>query len=326
MDNYKILAHLDIEKVVNHLHEEVYSEYGLLQDIKLAGDNIMITCPYHSGGTEKNVSMGVTLEDKGDTKKGTCHCFTCNTTTNLVDMISFVHGRNDNGKFGRNWLSKNYLVDTDIRTPINIIKQKVESTNYVSNTVVNRYAENIPTYVLNRGVSIDVASYFKVGYSKKEHHVIFPVYDHNGVCRFIQRRAIDFKYFSNDEGADKGSILYGFYQLTEVIKNSIDVLDLKELYVVESIIDALYLWSNGKSAVATLQAVPTKEQISFIKKLPHKIIIGAQDNDPAGIRGFDVLKKSIKGKLIKRFNFPHYAKDVNDIPPNELLKINHRIV
>jgi DNA primase len=82
------------------------------------------------------------------------------------------------------------------------------------------------------------------------------------------------------------------------------------------------LWSNGKLAVATLQAVPTNEQIALLNKYPVKIIVAAQDNDKAGKRGASIMRQKLKGKIVKRFIFPTGTKDVNDVQPMYLVK-NH---
>jgi DNA primase len=158
-----------------------------------------------------------------------------------------------------------------------------------------------------------VASYFKVGYDKEKNAAVFPVYDEDGICRFIQRRMINYKFFENTEEADKASLLYGLDKVYEQMESDSGVVDLTELYVVESIIDALYLWSNGKVAVATLQSVITDEHLELLKQVPIKNIIAAQDNDKSGNIGASLLRKKLRTKIIRRLVFPDGCKDVNDL-------------
>jgi len=327
LDNYNILSQLDIIEIMETLQEETYQNTKYLREVKRTGNNMMITCPYHSGGTEQNVSMGVTIDDNDKSRKGTCHCFTCHITVDLLTLIGFVNGVNDVGQFGNKWVHKEYLIydNTEERQPIKAFKQKEKVTPLlIPEEEVLVYAEQIPAYIINRGVTLEIADRFNVGYDKEKHSVTFPVYDKDGRCRFIQRRSIDSKYFLNTEGADKDSTLYGIDQLYKELQTGNS--GIMELYVVESIIDALYLWSNGKYGVATMQAIPTKAQLKLLNDLPIKTLIAAQDNDNAGIRGALYLRKHLSSKLIKRFMFPDYAKDINDIPSNVLSEIRTTLI
>jgi DNA primase len=317
MNNYDLLANLDMEKLVTDLRNDIMYDTVYLRDTKIAGDNIMVTCPYHKEGMENHVSMGITLQNNEKSRKGTCHCFMCNITVDFLTMVGFVNGVDDFGQFGRKWIYKNYLVfdDSEKRKPIklNIGKKHKEEQLLISEEEVNKYSQAIPNYVLNRGISIEVASYFKVGYDKEKNAAVFPVYDEDGICIFIQRRMINYKFFENTEEADKASLLYGLDKVYEQMESDSGVVDLTELYVVESIIDALYLWSNGKVAVATLQAVITDEHLELLKQVPIKNIIAAQDNDKSGNIGASLLRKKLRTKIIRRLVFPDGCKDVNDL-------------
>jgi hypothetical protein len=329
MDNYDLLVNLDMETLVNDLREEIRFDTVYLRDVKIAGDNIMVSCPYHAGGMEEHVSMGITLEDNDKARKGTCHCFMCNTTVDFLTMVGFVNGVDDFGAYGRKWLYKNYLVfdDEEKREPIKINIGKLQGKNdtqkmVIDDETVEKYSKQIPNYVLKRGINVDVASYFNVGYDEEKNAAVFPVYDENGVCRFIQRRMINYKFFENTEEADKASLLYGLDKVYEQLEYDSGLVDLTELYVVESIIDALYLWSNGKLAVATLQAVVTKEQLELLRQVPIKNIVAAQDNDKSGNIGANLLRKKLKTKIIRRLLFPEGCKDVNDLT-EDYIRENH---
>ena len=272
--------------------------------------------------------MGIAINETSKSKKGTCHCFTCNETLDLLDLISYVYGYNDGGLYGKKWVQEVFGgLEEQERTVINIVPEPTTlEKNYVSNTVVNMYAQKIPNYVLNRGISLDVASYFNVGYDDTCDAAVFPVYDIDGVCRFLQRRGIGFKFFRNDEGADKDSALYGLYQVMEQYTNQTGLLDFTKLYVTESIIDALYLWSHNKPAIATMQAIPTKKQLEIINSLPFKKLVAAQDNDEAGHKGANVLRDRVRDKLVERLVFPPNTKDVNDLSTTQIEQLMTTII
>ena len=79
-------------------------------------DDIMTNCPLHKGGQERKPSFGISKADMR------CHCFTCGWAGTLDQMISEVFGHyEDNGEFGRRWLSKNFLtVAVESRKPLNL--------------------------------------------------------------------------------------------------------------------------------------------------------------------------------------------------------------
>ena len=67
------------------------------------GSDIMVQCPYHGNGQERKPSMGIRKSD------GICHCFACNQTHTLPELISFCFGHDDVlGKDGWSWLIKNF--------------------------------------------------------------------------------------------------------------------------------------------------------------------------------------------------------------------------
>ena len=91
-----ILAELKLQLTSNGI--------TLLNKVVDSGDNVMVCCPYHKNGQERRPSAGIKKSD------GLFHCLACGHTTDLPSMISHCFGYYDDfGKFGWNWLMKNYL-------------------------------------------------------------------------------------------------------------------------------------------------------------------------------------------------------------------------
>lgn len=331
-----ILNFLDVEEVITDLKQDLFANgIPYLRDVRPIGGDLMVTCPYHGEGVENKPSMGITTIEKnkeGNTyPKGTCHCFTCNTTVDLTTLISDVFGYADGGMYGIKWLTKKYAFYTEEnRKPIRIGPQQQEELkieyvpeeNYLPYTGVD-----IP-YMYNRGISKGVLEYFQIGYNAQTREVIFPVMDPEGRCLLLQRRHTQIKMFNNDNVPYKGLTLYGYDKIVDHLEQG-SQFDLSTLYVVESAIDALYLWTHGKPAVALLQAVPTKQQIELLKKLPILKIVAAQDNDKAGTLGAWLLKKYLfKSKLITRVIFPNDSnvKDINDLSSLQIQELCSTIV
>jgi DNA primase len=212
-------------------------------------------------------------------------------------------------------------------------KEETEPVQFVPEELYVPYIANKHPYLLNRGISPAVIEYFKVGYNPDTGNVIFPVMDSEGNCLLIQRRSVSYKFFNNDESPYKGLTLYGYDKVLSHIREG-SHLDLSTVYVVESAIDALYLWSYGKLAVALLQGVPTKEQIELLNALPVRVVVASQDTDETGMLGAWLLKTRLNdSKLVKRVVFPKTnditgkaIKDINDLSSLQIQSISSTIV
>ena len=91
-----------------------------------------------------------------------------------------------------------------------------------------------------RKLSKDVIDYFKVGYNKSNDTVTFPIRDENGRLVGVSERSISGKAFNLPAFKEKPC-----YLLDEAIKQN-----YTHIYIVESQINALDLYSNNIPAVA----------------------------------------------------------------------------
>jgi len=318
-----MLEYLNIEEVFDTLLQELhFYKSTFLTKIKKTGDNIMFSCPYHGNGMEQHPSMGILLDSKGKQDAGVCHCFTCNKTVDLTELISYVFGYDDKGHYGMIWLSKHFMFTQEERPVINILKENKPDLpiTYCDLPTDTDYNVNNNWYLLNRGLNAAILEYFKISYDHINEVVCFPVYNIDSKCIMVQKRCTKIKMFINDNDGRKGTTLYAIDKVNEHLNNpQLSLMDTSCVYVVESIIDALYLWSYGKLAVAMMQAVPTPQQLDLIKNLPVNHIIVATDNDKAGKIGANMLNQKIKYKLVTRFIFPKGCKDINDLTPAQLL-------
>ena len=92
---------------------------------------------------------------------------------------------------------------------------------------------------------------------------------------------------------------------------------MKDVFVCESIIDALTCWVYGKYAVA-LMGLGTQEQVKLLNKLQAKRIILALDADSVGIYASTKLKYKLKnsGKIVEELFIP-IGKDINNLSEKE---------
>ena len=105
------------------------------------------------------------------------------------------------------------------------------------------------------------------------------------------------------------------------IKNHLFGMDLyikhrtPELWIVEGEIDAMYLWTLGKRAVALGRGSVNDKQLDLLKVCGAETIVIATDNDKVGKAVGQVIKDELKMYFnIKQFKHPEGIKDVNELP------------
>lgn len=133
-------------------------------------------------------------------------------------------------------------------------------------------------------------------------------YDMQGKLISIKYRGIDDKKF-------------WYVKNGKPIKNHLFGLDLfiknrsEELWVTEAEIDAMYLWTLGKKAVALGRGSVNEEQIDRLKKSGAKTLVIATDNDAVGRALAKTLTEELQMYLdVKVFRHPEGVKDVNELP------------
>lgn len=312
----------DVHDIIKELQSELRGRgIALLSDVKDVGQDVMISCPVHSGGMERRASCGVSKYKKetssGTVLAGTVHCFACGYSGSFSDLISKCYGHDDFGLFGQRWLLERfYLAESDEREVIlpETSRAVIVPESFVSEQELARFSYYHP-YMYKRKLTDDVIELFDVGYDADSNSLTFPVRDLLGRVVFIQRRAVAGKSFLNTASASRGALLYGMFEYHKKYPQS------DELWVCESIIDALTVWSTlKKPAVALMGAVPTDAQVYELIRCGARSLVFALDNDEAGRRGCFILKRMLGGKkLTFRLEIPDGFKDVNAMPSEALL-------
>lgn len=307
----------ELSDIINELQSQLHlNGIELLQKTIDTPDNIMVSCPYHKDGQERKPSAGVRKSD------GTFHCFTCGEIHTLQEVISHCFGHYDDlvGSFGWKWLTKNFLmleVENRAVIPLNLSRNK---RNTKSNKITLPDEKNVTQaelerfryihpYMYKRKLTDGVIEKFDVGYDKATDSLTFPVRDINGDCLFIVRRSVKGKHFNIPKGVEKP--LYGIYELYQSTE-----IEKQDVIVCESIIDALTCWVYGKYALA-LNGLGTELQFEQLRKLPCRKLIIATDNDTAGFRAKERIKKNVNNKLLKQYVFPENRKDINELTKEE---------
>lgn len=195
----------------------------------------------------------------------------------------------------------------DIDDPIELNKkQEIEQPTYLDAHILEKFNQ-IHNYMYQRKLTDEVINKFKIGYNITNNSITFPVWDINGNLLGITERSVDKKYFYIPENLKKP-----IYLLNYIVKENI-----KSVIVCESQIDALTAWSYGYPAIATMGS-PSTKQINLINKSGIRHLILMFDNDAAGERFSEKLKKNLRSDIfISEVNFPAGVKDINDLTKDQ---------
>lgn len=179
------------------------------------------------------------------------------------------------------------------------------------------YWEYQSNYLSNRGITEKAQQAFKVGYDKDNSSIALPIFDIDGNLVNIKFRNVNQKQFYYLHGGQPSSHhLYGGHMVKKLGSSRVGV---PRVFITESEIDALYLWSYGLPAVALSTARLSRRQEELLGLLGVEELILAFDNDSAGKQVFGDAVKRLLGKFkLYQLVLPKEAKDVNDLPIADL--------
>lgn len=316
----------NMETVLKELRKELAKQGSQLlqREPKLLNGYLMVCCPYHKNGLEKKPSAQFRIED------GLFYCFACQEVHSLPEVITHCLHTN-----GWRWLRDNFEFETiesrNLQIDFNKDKETKETIKYIDPKELEKY-RFIHPYMYERKLDLQTIRKFDIGYDKDyilttinnngekvEHHMgeclTFPVKDINGNILFIARRSIHTKWFNYQKDSQKP--LYGHYEILREIKHGTKI---NEIYITESMLDSLRIWSYGKFSIA-LNGLGSKEQIKLLETLPVRTLILALDNDEKGRQARIKIKSAIKTKFIKEISYESYGncKDINDMTKEQFL-------
>lgn len=174
-------------------------------------------------------------------------------------------------------------------------------------------------YLEGRGVSRSVQDAFGIGYDRKgKGAVAFFWRDaFTGAIVNIKFRLIhEKKFYYADGGQQVKNHLYGLWEARQAGHH--------DLYLVESEIDALYLWSVGIPAIALGGSFLSESQKEIVVRSDIESLVIATDNDEAGNRVRRQIRRELGGDVILRDLVLPEGADVNDLSPEQLKEIPRR--
>ena len=309
VDNYVIDTPL--YEIVNQLKLSLTN--GKLREIKPwseGNDNIVVTCPHHSGGHENKAAMNIYVGSSSKIPYGYCKCWACDFQCSFVKFVAECFDYSED--FAKKWLIARYGMQVStgllLDDPI-IIKPKRGTAKLPSN-----YLDNLQSwhpYLAERKLSREVCELFKVKYDQYTSQIVFPCFDTAGNIIMAPRRFIYNKTFTIEKDIEKA-----IYCLDYIIKNNITTA-----MVVEGPIDTLRCYVNGYPAIGTF-GNPSPSQIEAINKSPIKVLYLAMDNDEAGRRMANTIRAGLDPRIIiKEVRWPSHRKDAGECTNEEFQKV-----
>jgi DNA primase len=231
---------------------------------------------------------------------------------NLILLLSYL--RNETPYEVEDYLLDKYgidLSDVDKLTLDFNLSFETKTETIISLEEYKQYAFRSP-YLASRGISEKTQRAFKVGYDRASKAVAFAWQDIKGNIINVKFRSTKSKkFFYYPTGQALRNHIYGMYFIYK--------LNCETAYLVESEIDALYLWSNGYPAIALGGSKISDKRKQLILRSPIKKLILATDNDAVGREIREKVTNMFIGyKDVHEVTLPDNVKDVNDLPPEQL--------
>lgn len=294
----------DLYTILDKIRIETNNRY--LGRIVNHGDNVAISCPFHKDGMERHPSCFVyALNNNDNVPFGFFKCFTCNSQGQLYDLVSYCF--NCSVEEAKEWLVDNFsktITESILTLPeIDLNQEKIR---YLDEAILDKYAYFHP-YMFKRKLTEETIIKYKIGWDKEKDAITFPIWDENNHLLGISERSVNNKYFHIPRNIGKPVYLLNYIKKEHI----------QEVYVVESQIDALYLNSLGKSAVALL-GTGTKDQYEILKKSGIRIFHLALDGDMAGRHGIMRFIENMPDDIIIDVLLLPEGKDINDLSKEEI--------
>jgi hypothetical protein len=275
-------------------------------NIQVGSRNIQCSCflaPWRKGhkrGTDSRPSMGIRINDAGESK---VHCFACEYGGSLKEAV-----RELNERSGSDFSEVISLVDDyDNIDPLLVVKtipaydqyEKKKPEVVFGEEAIDDFRGVTHKYILNRGFSLDTLKEWESGYDPAYKRVVFPLRNVRGklvgaIGRTVNNHKVRyFNYFH----FDKSKYVFGEHK----------VRPNTSLIVVEGLLDTVKVWQELKkenlldefSVVGLLGSEPSFKQCRKIVSLANEVVLFL-DNDVAGKLGKNKMAKLLcKEVLLK---------------------------
>lgn len=231
---------------------------------------------------------------------------------NLVRLLSFLENVSEEEVEDALLAAYGIAVDSADDRPLVLNLQEPEAPKTFNRLDLQPYLHRKTGYLESRGISKETQATFVIGYDQEQDAVAFFWRDaFTGKVVNVKFRSVKGKQFYYIKGGQQvKNHLFGLYNVIQE--------NHQHIFAVESEIDCMYLWEHGIPAVAIGGSYLSTVQAALLKRSGVESLVIATDNDEAGNRLREQIKRDLSGTLIiKDLQLPE-GYDVNDLTPNEL--------
>ena len=278
---------------------------GKLKEIKPPhGDNIVVTCPFHSGGHEARAACNIFIGDSGELPFGYFRCFVCNEHGTFDHFVAGCFGCSD--AKAREWLITNFEYKetggVSFASDIKVVQRRPIIRGSLDSSVFDGMQTWCP-YMAKRGLSRETCEAFNLHYDPKYRQIIFPYYNEQGNLRTLLKRSIDSKTFYIEEGIEKPT-----YGIDKIVKNNIT-----KCIITEGLFDCLLANQYGFPAIATL-GDPADNQFNLINHSCLNTVYLMFDNDYKGNKFRELFHKKLSHRFfIVDVQIENPYKDIGEL-------------
>lgn len=260
---------------------------------------------------DKNPSMSY------DAKKDIVHCFSCNSSYDLISLYALDNNLDNSKDFKRiiEELALKYNIDTKannlntIKKVTNVTPKKEDYTKYI-----NKCKKNIDKtdYLLKRGISEELQQKYNIGYDIKERMLVLPI---SKTC-YLGRYTDDTNRYKHHKPKGTTNELFNGNYLKDSDYKTI-------IWVTEAIIDALSLEEINEDIKAiSLNSVNNASQlVQEAKDNNFKgVFMLALDTDTIGINASTDLKEDLEAIGIKALIFNSNIDKYNVVSDDNTIK------
>lgn len=281
---------------------------GKLRDVKHGNDNIVVTCPVHSGGMESHPACNIYVGEDSKLPYGYFNCFVCGSNGSFLKFVASCFESSED--YALSWLLKNFEFEKlpkvfDLGDPIST-EPKKKAAIVLDESILDQYQTWHP-YLGERKLSRATCKQFNIRYDPKYRQIIFPTYNLENQLVMLPKRSIDTKTFYLDFDVEKPVYCLNY------IKNA----GYKTAMITEGPFDTLTGWEYGFPTCGTFGRL-SPGQISDINKSGITTLYIAFDNDEAGRVFTRTLKARLNKRIIvKELILPQHRKDINECTKEE---------
>jgi len=311
--------------------------------------DVLVSCPVHKQGQERKPSCGISKMDIVRNGKqyaaGTVHCFTCGYTADFFEFVSYCFGTTERA-FGKRYIIRKYnTMDIaqrpDIKLNYRRVRKGVLPYTCIDDSILDNY-KYTSDYLIQRNFDLNTILFYEYGYNSLNNTITMPVRDHKGGLVFVKQRLINpppgLDKYLNVEGVPKQYLLYGFYQVLQLINTINNGTCTNEkleknykkygVILTEGEFNAAYLMQNGYPAVSLLGRILFRDtsgasiqQYELLLRYGIRRVVSWMDNDEFGLQAQDLIVEQLSKNFIVRV--PKYSmfpdlNDANDYTPEQL--------